>query len=320
MKTIYGQTQRDFERAHTRAFVRSVLALLMGRVDQTKLLSYDEVKEKIRWNEESYIGMREVPVSAIVGSVGRYRDFDRAFLPRQRGSKERWKRVDEAYYEDVPLPPVQLYKIGDVYFVRDCNHRVSVARDRGVEFIDAEVIECHTSVPLSSDITAEDLQAIGEYAEFLEWSRLDQLRPQQNIHFTVPGGYTQLREHISVHEYYLGLERGTPISLHEAVTSWYDNVYCPVVSVIRDEHILDKFRSRTEADLYLWIMDHLYFLKERYADGVGASHAAADFAEHYARPSFFEAIRRRIALFGGSSSSVEAPALPEKAGEKQDDG
>ena len=313
------QTQIDFERAHTRAFVRSMLALLMGRVDQTKLLSYDEVKDKIGWNEESYIGMREVPVSAIVGSVGRYRDFDRAFLPRQRGSRERWKRIDEAYYEDVTLPPVQLYKVGDVYFVEDGNHRVSVARERGVEFIDAEVIACHTSVPLSADITAEDLQAIGEYADFLEWSKLDHLRPQQDIHFTVPGGYAQLREHISVHRYYLGLERGAPISRQEAVTSWYDNVFCPVVSVIRDEHILYKFPSRTEADLYLWIMDHLYFLKERYSDGVDASEAASDFAEHYARPSFLEAIRRRIATFGSSSGSVEQAAAPEKAGENQDD-
>jgi len=128
---IYApQTAADFEHAHNRAFFRKVIALLLGQKEQVKLLSFDDVKRKIKWSDESYIGLRSVPVNAIVGSVGRYKDFDREFLPVQRNTKQRWRSIDEAYYLDVTLPPVQLYKVGDVYFVKDGNHRVSVARER----------------------------------------------------------------------------------------------------------------------------------------------------------------------------------------------
>jgi hypothetical protein len=294
MSTIHGQTAADFERAHNRAFFRKLFAIIAGRSDEVKLLSFDEVKEKLGWRNEHYIGLRTVPVAAIVGSVGRYRDFDRAFLPVQRATRRRWQSIDEAYYRDVSLPPVQLYKVGDVYFVRDGNHRVSVAREKGVMFIDAEVIECETSVPLTPDVTVDDLDAIAEYADFLDWSRLDRLRPDQDIHFTIPGGYDQLREHISVHRYYLGLERKAPVPLEEAVLSWYDNLYMPVARLAREENFLDKFPNRSEADLYLWIMDHLYFLRQRYGEAVDAEDAAADFAEHFGRQPLLETLRERL--------------------------
>ena len=295
MNDFEAQAHVDFERAHNRAFMRKILALLLGRTEEKRLLSFAEVREKIGWGEESYIGMRTVPVHAIVGSVGRYRDFDREFLPVQRATRRRWQSIDQAYYQDITLPPVQLYKVADVYFVTDGNHRVSVAKERGVAYIDAEVIECHPRVPLTPDITAEDLEAIGEYAGFLEWSKLDQLRPDQDLRFTIPGGYNQLREHISVHRYYLGLERQRPITRAEAVTSWYDNVYTPVAHLIGEDNILAAFPGRTEADLYLWIMDHLYFLKERAGGEVDTEDAASDFVEHFSRRSIFDAIRHRIA-------------------------
>jgi Domain of unknown function (DUF4032) len=289
-----AQTENDFERAHSRAFMNRVLALLLGRAEETRLLSFEEVKQKIGWNQEIYVGMRIVPVAAIIGSVGRYQDFDRAFLPVQRATRGRWRSIDDAHYRDIQLPPVQLYGVGDVYFVKDGNHRVSVARRRGVEFIDAEVIECRARVPLTPETTAEDLEAIGEYADFLEWSKLDQLRPGQDIRFTIPGGYVHLRDHVSVHRYYMGEKARRPITRVEAVTSWYDNVYMPVVRLIREDEILKKFPRRTEADLYLWIMDHLYYLRERAGDKVGAKDATSDFVEHFARRSLLAAIRHQI--------------------------
>ncbi len=122
---------------------------------------------------ESYRGSGIVPVNQIVGSVDRFRDFDRAFLPRQRHTAGRWKNIDRAYYQDVRLPPIQLYKVGDVYFVKDGNHRVSVARERGVEFIDAEVIEGHIRVPLYASMSPAELLLQVEYAEFLRRTDLD---------------------------------------------------------------------------------------------------------------------------------------------------
>jgi hypothetical protein len=91
-------------------------------------------------------GQREVEVRRIVGSVGRYRQFDRNFMPRKASLRDKWERVDRAFVRGEELPPVSLYKIGDAYFVEDGNHRVSVARYQGVEMIDAEVTELLTPV------------------------------------------------------------------------------------------------------------------------------------------------------------------------------
>ena len=294
MTLFNSQVTVDYERAQQRAFLNKLRALLFGRTEEIQLLSFDDVRQKIGWDQETYIGMREVPIDAIVGSVGRYHDFDREFLPLQRSTRQRWQSIDHAYYEDVDLPPVQLYKVGNAYFVKDGNHRVSVARQRGVRFIDAEVIECRAKVALTPDVTADDLETIGEYAAFLKWSELDRLRPDQDIYVTTPGGYTQLREHISVHRYYLGIERGGPIPRLQAVTSWYDNVYLPVARLIRAERVLNRFPGRTEADLYLWIMDHLHYLREQTTAVVDAEDAVSNFAENYGRSSLAETIQRLI--------------------------
>ena len=105
------------------------------------LIPYHEVRQRVSPEGESYRGVQTVPLSQIVGSMDRFQDFNREFFPRQRFTAGRWQNVDRAYYQDIQLPPIQLYKVGDVYFVKDGNHRVSVARDRGQEVIDAEVVD-----------------------------------------------------------------------------------------------------------------------------------------------------------------------------------
>jgi hypothetical protein len=104
---------------------------------ENELLPYDEVRKHLPIRGQHDIGLQQVPISQIVGSLGRYRDFDRAFLPLQKRTKDRWVSIDKAQYEEVGLPPIETYKIGEVYFVKDGNHRVSVARERGQDFVDA---------------------------------------------------------------------------------------------------------------------------------------------------------------------------------------
>jgi len=159
-----------------------------------------------------YRGLQTVPVKNIVGSVDRYRDFDSAFLPAQTHTASRWKAINRFFNGNEELPPVKLYQVGDVYFVLDGNHRVSVAREHSVEFIDAEVIEVHSRVPLTPDVNADDLEILGEYKEFLERTQLDKLRPEQNIRFTIAGGYDQLIEHIAVHRYFMGIDEQRDIA------------------------------------------------------------------------------------------------------------
>jgi len=273
------QTQEDFVAARRKAFWNEVRAFLSGRPNQ--LLSWQEVRDKLGVRGQVYRGMQSVPVSQIIGSVGRYRDFDRVFLPKQDRTADRWRSIARAHYQDVSLPPVKLYKIGDAYFVLDGNHRVSVARERGIEFIDAEVIEAEVRVPVTADLDADDLEIKGEYAEFLERTRFDELLPGRPIEFSTAGGYRRLLEHIAVHRYFMGLERKRPISDDEAVLGWYYDLYRPLVAIIREKNILADFPGRTEADLYVWIMDHQHFLRERLGSDVGVEQAAEHFAEHY---------------------------------------
>ncbi len=282
MNTPYSaQTESDFARARLKAFWREVQSMIARRPNE--LVSFEEVKHSLKPFGEFYRGVRTVPIAQIIGSATlRYHDFDRAFLPKQVQTKARWRRVDEAYYEDKYLPPVQLYQVGDVYFVRDGHHRISVARERGQDFIDAEVIEVKTRVSVTPDLLATDLEIVGEYADFIDKTRLDQLRPAHNIRFSEPGGYVRLIEHIAVHRYFLGAEQQRKIPWEQAVLSWYDNLYNPVVQIIRQHNMLKEFPHRTEADLYLWIMDHHYYLNEN-GDEVDLENAAVDFAERYSQ-------------------------------------
>ena len=184
------RARADFTAARTKAVFRDLLALFSGR--RNELLAYDAVREKLRVGGPIYRGVHSVRLDQIIGSVNRYKDFDRAFLPTQGHTADRWQRVSRAWYDDVSLPPVLLYKVGDIYFVVDGNHRVSVARDQGQEYIDAEVRECQVKVPVTLDLQPDDLEFLGAKVEFLERSEIDRLRPQADITATILGGYERI--------------------------------------------------------------------------------------------------------------------------------
>jgi hypothetical protein len=252
------QARLDFQRARFKAFVNRLWGTLSGQ--PTTLLSYDEIKEKLRIGGPIYRGVQTVLVDQIAGSLNRYHEFDRVFLPASDKLAPRWQSVNRAFYQDISLPPVVLYKVGQVYFVVDGHHRVSVAREQGQIYIEAEVRECATRVNLTPNIRMEDLVILGTKVNFLERTALDSLRPDSNIKVTIPDGFDRMLEHIAVHRYFMGLDWKRDISEEEAVTHWYDTVYMPVVQVIRDTNILKEFPGKTEGDLYLWVLDHQRFL------------------------------------------------------------
>jgi len=272
--------QEDFQRARSKAFWNRIVGWLMG--EQTDLLPLDAVKAHLPVQGQHDLGLQAVPIRQIVGSESRYRDFDRAFLPRQTHTRDRWVTIDRLHYEQVELPPVSLYKIGDIYFVRDGNHRVSVARERGQEFVDAYVTELATSVPLTPDTDLHSLILEQERAIFLQQTGLDKIRPDADVRLTLPGQYAKLAEHIQVHRWFLGQERGGDVPYEEAVASWYDHVYLPLVQIIREHQILNEFPGRTEADLYLWIIEHSWYLREAGGE-IPMEQAATDFARAYSR-------------------------------------
>jgi len=257
---LSDKVNSDFGRARLKSFLNRVRSLISGQ--PTRLLSYDEVKTRLRLGGPIYRGIETVPLRQIVGSLNRYAEFDRAFKPADDHLAERWQNVDYAFYKAISLPPILLYKVGQVYFVVDGHHRVSVAREQGQEDIDAEVRECSTKVNITPDIRPEDLDILGEKVLFLERTRLDRLRPQSRIRLTMPGGFDRMLEHIAVHGYFMGLDLKRHVSDQEAATDWYDRVYVPIVKVIRSSKVLREFPGRTEGDLYLWVLDRQQYLAE----------------------------------------------------------
>ena len=156
----------DFQSARQRASIQEVLARVTGKSNQ--LLSYNEVAEKLKLRARTERGVQHIPLNAIVGSVGRNTDFTRTFLPRKGSDEQRWANLKAFIQEHSldALPPIEVYQIGSAYFVQDGHHRVSIARQMGVEFIAALVTEVQTRVPLTPEADWNALIRDAEYAAF----------------------------------------------------------------------------------------------------------------------------------------------------------
>jgi hypothetical protein len=158
------EAAEEFASARNRALLRRIGAFLRRHSSSNQLLSFDAATEGLGPWRQTYLGSQTVLVESIVGSEGRYADFDGEFLPLRGSSEEKWRSVYAALRRGEGLPPVSLLKVGDAYFVRDGNHRVSVARWLGVKALDAEVAEVRAAVPIEAAIFARDLP---EYRQHL---------------------------------------------------------------------------------------------------------------------------------------------------------
>lgn len=262
---MYRHLAREqFWKAYRQAFWRKLATWISKKDNQ--LLPYDAVRKELPFIGQRDLGMQTIPIDKIIGSAGRYRDFDRAFLPTQKANSERWINISEARYADVELPPIDVYKIGDVYFVKDGNHRVSVARRRGQHAIDAKVTEIEVPIPLTPDVELAQIQQLRTYAEFLKETNLNKLRPGSNLELSLPDEYGRLIDHIITHQYYLGLEQRREVDFKTAVLSWYDNVYLPLVEEIKKHNLEELFPGRTITDLYIWVSEYQWLRKESTID------------------------------------------------------
>ncbi len=274
----YNTAVQDFRRARKQAALQQLMARLTGK--SVELLSYDEVHESFRPTGKVEKGKQEIPLEAIVGSVGRYEDFTRTFLPKHDSNAERWARVKTAVLDMKGWPPIDVYQVGEVYFVIDGNHRVSVARQLGSKTITAHVTEIKMRVPLSKDDDPNEVICKAQYAGFLEETNLDKMRPDCDLTMTISGHYELLRKEIAAHQRWMAEQQdGKLVSEPEAVSSWYDNVYLPIVQQIREQGILHKFRWRTETDIYVLLLEHRDELEEMLGWEVDRETAVSDFAE-----------------------------------------
>jgi hypothetical protein len=275
---IKRQASEDFTRARGKEIFSQIRHFMDPQ--KNRLLSLDDVREILKPTSESYKGMKTIPINPIVGSEGRYHDFNKYFLPKADYLRTRWERVDEARLSDITLPPIHLYEIGGVYFVRDGNHRVSVAKAQGVEMVDAEVISLSTELRLSPGMTIAELKkALLNYEKDLFYGKtgFGELTGCENLDFSQPGRYDVVYNHIQGHKYYMNQSRKDEVTFDEAVVSWYSKVYAPIVNIIIEEKICSIFSERTPSDMYVWIVKYWDRLKKKYGINYSIKDAVLDF-------------------------------------------
>jgi nucleotide-binding universal stress UspA family protein len=287
----YSRALEDFRSARVKARMRQLWSSITG--SSREIVQYDEISKKMHMSGLSSKGVQEIPVAAIIGSVNRYKDFDRNFLPLRDSDMERWASVKATMTSpgSMGLPPIRVYQIGDAYFVLDGNHRVSIAKQMDWDTIEAYVTEIKTKVPFSLEDSPEDLILKEEYADFLSETNFDKIFPDAELKITFPGQYETLKEHIRVHRHYMGIEQSREIPIEEAVRHWYEHVYKPIVEVIREQNILREFSQRTEADLYIWVLDHQTYMQEELGWYIRPEKAAFDLVNRRGR-RFLRVLRR----------------------------
>lgn len=203
-------------------------------------------------------GIQSILLDRIVGSVGRYKDFDNSFRFKQNIPSERLQRIRQAMREGQPLKPVELFQIKDEYYVSDGNHRISAAKELGHNEILARIVEF---------IPSEDTLDGFLYRERAEFADLTQLPAE--ITLTEVSQYDCLLEQISDHQEYLKREHGHPVDFQEAALDWYRTIYRPLVKIIKRGRLVDSFPERTVADLYAYITLHHWKQSRRRQYGVG---------------------------------------------------
>jgi uncharacterized ParB-like nuclease family protein len=183
------------------------LADVVRRRKPKPLLDLGDVGKRLRVFEQSYVGIRPIPVARIVGTLGRSGDFNRKFLPRRGEIQSRWERVERAF-DQGDFPPITVFELDGSYFVVDGHHRVAVARQRGIDYIDAEISRLRTRWPLPPDADLGRIIMEEQRRQFMEDSGLERARPEVRIEFSRPQGYIELLEQIKVHGHNLMMQSG----------------------------------------------------------------------------------------------------------------
>jgi hypothetical protein len=240
------------------------------------LLPLDEVRRRLQIVGQSYVGLRPVELERIVGSVDRSADFGRGFKTRRSLSRSRLAGL-RAAFPDGDMPPIEVYEVGGLFFVSDGHHRVALARERGADFVDADVTRLHTNYELPPDVDVGQLVHTEQQRLLLEESGLARSRPDAAIEFARPRGYPELLEVIKAHGFDLARERGALPEQAEVAADWYDRVYLPGVAAVQRAGLPAMYPFKTEADLFLWIYERRRDLRvfDREADFDKAAEYAA---------------------------------------------
>ena len=285
MNLAESQASEDFSKARNKAFFNEIQHFLSP--EEANLISLNDVKQIIKPSNETYVGMKVIPIDKIVGSEGRFNDFDNKFFPKRSHLKNRWAHVDEAAIQSINLPPIKVYELAGLYFVRDGNHRVSVAKSRGTEFIDADVVSLQSEVKLKKPNNLNDvLKQIINYEKRVFYSEtgFGDITDYWCLDFSSTGQYDVIYNHILTHKYYMNQNQEEEVTLQNAILSWFQTVYMPLISIIQKKHILKSFPKKTVGDLYVWTVRYWDDLKRKFGDDIPMAEAVVDFTKQYKIP------------------------------------
>ncbi len=274
--------RNDFDKARRRAVRSELNSKIRGKAN--RLIPFEEIRAELRQQNAIYRGVHQIPIDKIIGSVGRYNDFTKEFLPLSDAMAGRWINV-QSLTSSIGWPPIELYKVADAYFVRDGNHRTAIARQMDLKTIEAQVWEFETDIEILQDETVDEVLIKIGLENFERKTNIASIDPNHNIHFTAPGRYSELKVQIENLRSNISRIDGTEISFEDAVPLWYELIYLPTLQIIEDSGLIEQFPGRTEADLFVWLSIHRHQLAKRYGDYDNLIDLATVLTERYKKNS-----------------------------------
>jgi hypothetical protein len=262
-----ADAQYDFSRARRRRALSRVSARLRRAEDVNHILPFEEVVRALGRIGERRLGEQPIPLDSIVGTVDRSREFDRSFRPTSPRVRERWQRINLAQRKGQALPPIDVYRIGELHFVKDGHHRVSVARAFGHRDINAYVTEVLTQVGADRKIRLKDLPLKSHQRLFFERVPLP---PEQRrgIHLSDEWRYAALAEAVEAWGFRVMQARGQGLSRGEVAEAWFRDEYEPVVEMLREADLIPKGTSDTEAYMKVAHLRYLILRTHEWDDAV----------------------------------------------------
>jgi hypothetical protein len=225
--------------------------------DVGHILPFEEVVDALGRAGQVDRGLQVVALDAIVGTVDRAADFDRGFRPTTTRLRSRWERIAAAQRRGEALPPISLFQVGELYFVRDGHHRVSVAKSLGRTDIDAYVIEVKTRLQLGRDLRISELPLKDHERLFRERVPLDRER-RAKITLSDPWDFGMLAEMIEAWGFRMMQERGHYADRPEVARRWFDEEYTPVAEMLAAGGFTE--REETPAEAYMRVAGQRYLL------------------------------------------------------------
>jgi hypothetical protein len=249
--------ETDFQRARRRQVLARLAHRLRGEPDDINLiLPFDEVVHALGRTGERSLGLETIQLASIVGSVDRTRDFDRRFRPTSNRLRERWQGIDLALRRGRGMPPISVYRIGDLHFVRDGHHRVSVALALAYGVIEAYVTEVQTEIPASGISSRGDL-VVKDYERLFRQRVPLPEEMAARIRVADPWDYAQLSESVEAWAFRLVQDERAFLDRRDAARRWFEEEYLPVVTMLHDAGLVG---DGTDAEAYIRVACDRYRL------------------------------------------------------------